>query len=299
MAKKGEHARRPGAHPIPGAIVGGAMRQMGRGMPPPPEKEMDVEEVVEATRWMMKSNWGPDQNTSPAVANAIIMGLRARDLTGQGQPVHVNMLNANAWTNADEYFNYENRPPIALPDEEIHGLHALYRLYHCREGWVFLGCLFQDEWEAFCRAVQREELIDDLRFASREVRLANDEDLTEEISAIFAARAAAEWENLLTEADVGCVQADEALEGDFYADHPHAKANALSVEVEHPYIGKYLRYGGLVEFSLTPGLYRTSIQVGQHTRPILRELGYSDEDIENLGSRGVVQWADPSVGGKP
>ena len=297
--EQGEHARRPGAHPIPGAIMGGAMRQMGRGMPPPPEKEMDVEEVVEATRWMMKSNWGPDQNTSPAVANAIIMGLRARDLTGKGQPVHVNMLNANAWTNADEYFDFENRPPIALPDEEIHGLHALYRLYRCRPGWVFLGCLFQDEWEAFCHAVQREDLIDDPRFSSREARLSNDEDLIQEISAIFAGGDAAEWEELLIGADVGCVQADEALEGDFYADHPHAKANALSVEVEHPYIGKYLRYGGLVEFSLTPGLYRTSIQVGQHTRPILREIGYSDEEIEHLGSRGVVQWADPSVGGEP
>ncbi|MDE2938386.1 MAG: CoA transferase [Chloroflexota bacterium] len=295
----GEHARRPGAHPIPGAIMGGAMRQMGRGMPPPPEKEMDVEEVVEATRWMMKSNWGPDQNTSPIVANAIIMGLRARDLTGKGQPVHVNMLNANAWTNADEYFDFENRPPIALPDEEIHGLHALYRLYRCREGWVFLGCLFQEEWEAFCHAVQREDLLADSRYSNREARLENDDALIAEVSSIFAQRAAAEWEELLTAADVGCVQADEALEGDFYADHPHAKANALSVEVEHPYIGKYLRYGGLVELSLTPGLYRTSIQVGQHTRPILREIGFSDEEIDNLGGKGVVQWADPSVGGAP
>ena len=296
--ENGEHARRPGAHPIPGAIMGGAMRQMGRGMPPPPEQAMDIEETVEATRWMMKSNWGPDQNTSPAVATAIILGLRSRDQTGAGQPVHVTMLNANAWTNADEYYDYENRPPIARPDEEILGLHALYRLYRCLEGWVFLGCLFQDEWEDFCRAVQREDLLADPRFSTAEARRGNDEALITEISAVFAQRTAAEWEELLTRMDVGCVQADEALEGDFYADHPHARANALSVEVEHPFVGKYLRYGGLVEFSLTPGLYRTSIQVGQHTRPLLRELGYGDEEIDDLGSRGIVQWADPSVGGE-
>ena len=149
----GEHARRPGAHPIPGAIMGGAMRQMGRGMPPRPEEVLDMEATVEATRWVMKSNWGPDQNTSPAVATAVLLGLRARELTGKGQPIHVTMLNANAWTNADEYYDHVNRPPIIAPDEEIHGLHALYRLYRCREGWVFLGCLFPDEWEAFCRAV--------------------------------------------------------------------------------------------------------------------------------------------------
>ncbi|HXH12707.1 MAG TPA: CoA transferase [Alphaproteobacteria bacterium] len=295
----GVHARRPGAHPIPGAVMGGAMRQMGRGMPPPPHQAMDLEEIVEATRWIMKSNWGPDQNTSPAIATGVLLALRARDLTGKGQAIHVTMLNANAWANADEYYDYANRPPIAMPDAEIHGLHALYRLYRCRAGWVFLGCLFQDEWETFCRTVQREDLLADPRFATHEARLAHDEALSTEIAAIFAGRAAAEWEALLIKADIGCVRADEALEGEFYADHPHAKANALSVEVEHPSIGKYLRYGGLVEFSLTPGLYRTAAQIGQHTKPLLRELGYDDQHIEDLGRRGIVQWADPAVGGEP
>jgi crotonobetainyl-CoA:carnitine CoA-transferase CaiB-like acyl-CoA transferase len=295
----GVHARRPGAHPIPGAVMGGARRQMGRGMPPPQEQVMDIEEIVEATRWIMKSNWGPDQNASAAVATGIILGLRARDLTGKGQPVHVTMLNANAWTNADEYYDHANRPPVAMPDEEIHGLHALYRLYRCREGWVFLGCLFQDEWETFCRTVQRGDLLADRRFSTREARQANDEALITEIAGILAGRTAAEWEEVLIKADIGCVRADEALEGEFYADHPHAKANALSVEVEHPYVGKYLRYGGLVEFSLTPGLYRPSAQIAQHTKPLLREIGYDDQHIEDLGRRGIVQWADPAVGGEP
>ena len=163
---------------------------------------------------------------------------------------------------------------------------------------MFLGCLFQDEWETFCRTVQRVDLLADPRFSTREARQTNDEALIAVISEILAGRTAAEWEELLTEADVGCVRADEALEGDFYADHPHARANALSVEVDHPHIGRYLRYGGLVEFSLTPGLYRTSVQIGQHTKPLLREMGYDGEQIENLGTRGIVQWADPTVGGE-
>jgi crotonobetainyl-CoA:carnitine CoA-transferase CaiB-like acyl-CoA transferase len=294
----GPHARRPGAHPIPGAIMGGAMRQMGRGMPPPPETAMNIEEIAEATRWIMKSNWGPDQNTSAAIATGIILGLRARDMTGKGQPVSVTMLNANAWTNADEYFDYANRPRISVPDADIHGLDALYRLYRCREGWVFLGCLFQDEWETFCRTVQRADLLADLRFSTRDVRKDNDEALVAEIANIFAARGAAEWEDLLLKADVACVRADEALEGEFYADHPHARANALSVEVDHPVVGKHLRYGGLVEFSLTPGRYKASAQIGQHTKPLLRELGYDEQQIEDLGRRGIVQWANPADGGE-
>ena len=191
--ENGAHARRPGAHPIAGAIMGGAMRQMGRGMPPPPEQVMDVEETVEATRWLMKSNWGPDQNTSPAVATGIILGFRARDRTGKkGQPVHVTKLNANAWTNADEYYDHADRPLIAMPGEELHGLHALYHLYRCREGWVFPGCLFRDEWETFCRTVERGDLLADGRFSTPEARHANDEALISENSAILAGRTAAE-----------------------------------------------------------------------------------------------------------
>ena len=88
------------------------------------------------------------------------------------------------------------------------------------------------------------------------------------------------------------------MEGAFYLDHPHARANALSVEVDHPTVGKHLRYGGLVEFSLTPGRYKASAQIGQHTRPLLREIGYDDQQIEALGKRGIVQWADPAEGGE-
>jgi crotonobetainyl-CoA:carnitine CoA-transferase CaiB-like acyl-CoA transferase len=295
----GRHARRPGAHPIPGAIMGGAMRQMGRGMPPPPETVMNVEEIAEATRWIMKSNWGPDQNTSAAVATGIVLALRARDASGKGEPVSVTMLNANAWTNADEFYDYAGRPPIAVPDADIHGLDALYRLYRCREGWVFLACLFQEEWETFARTVGRADLLADRRFATREARRDNDEALIAELTTVFADRSAAEWQDRLLQADVACVRADEATEGEFYADHPHAKANALSVEVDHPVVGTHLRYGGLVEFSLTPGLYEASAQIGQHTRPLLRELGYDDPQIEDLGRRGIVQWADAASGGEP
>jgi hypothetical protein len=60
-----------------------------------------------------------------------------------------------------------------------------------------------------------------------------------------------------------------------------------------------MRYGGLVEFSLTPGRYKASAQIGQHTKPLLRELGYDDQQIEAFGKRGIVQWADPAEGGEP
>jgi hypothetical protein len=61
--------------------------------------------------------------------------------------------------------------------------------------------------------------------------------------------------------------------------------------VDHPVVGKHLRYGGLVEFSLTPGRYKASAQVGQHTKPLLREIGYDDQ-----ADRGLGKARDSSVG---
>ena len=50
---------------------------------------------------------------------------------------------------------------------------------------------------------------------------------------------------------------------------------------------------------LTPRLYQTSVQIDQHTKPLLREIGYDDQQIEDLGILATGPWADPSVGGEP
>jgi crotonobetainyl-CoA:carnitine CoA-transferase CaiB-like acyl-CoA transferase len=108
----GPHRRRPGAHPIPGALLGGALRQAGRANPPPPDRPMNLEEIKEASRLLMRANEAnPDPNTSQAVATGILLALLARTRTGSGQAVEVTMLQANAWANADEAYDYVGRPP--------------------------------------------------------------------------------------------------------------------------------------------------------------------------------------------
>ncbi|HEY2107304.1 MAG TPA: CoA transferase, partial [Candidatus Binataceae bacterium] len=82
----GPHNRRPGAHPIPGALLGGALRQAGRANPPPPDQPMNLEEIKEVSRLLMRANEGnPDPNTSQAVATSIVLALLARARSGRGQ----------------------------------------------------------------------------------------------------------------------------------------------------------------------------------------------------------------------
>src|SRR5208282_3562191 len=167
----GPHHRRPGAHPIPGALLGGALRQAGRANPPAPAQPMNLEEIKETSRLLMRANEAnPDPNTSQAVATSVMLALLARSRTGRGQAVEVTMMQANAWANADEAYDYRGRPPYALPDAECYGLNALYRLYKTAQGWAFLACLFDREWKALCNAIHRGDLITDSRFASAAAR---------------------------------------------------------------------------------------------------------------------------------
>jgi len=116
----------------------GPLRQAGRGNPPPPDKVMDLEEIKEVSRLLMRANEAnPDPNTSQAVATGILLALLARGRTGRGQSVEVTMLQGNAWANADEAYDYNGRPPCALPDDQCYGTNALYRLYGNRRGLVF------------------------------------------------------------------------------------------------------------------------------------------------------------------
>ncbi|MBI4496895.1 MAG: CoA transferase [Chloroflexi bacterium] len=298
----GPQQQRPSFHPVPGALLGGALRQAGRAMPPPPETPLSRDQVKEVSRWLSRANeTNPDPNTSMAITTGIMLALYARERTGQGQAVHTTMLVANGYANADEAFDYPGRPPWSVPDADCYGLHALYRLYPARQGWVFLACLFQREWETFCRTVDRPDLLTDPRFQTEAARQAHDTDLSAELAQVFLTRSAAEWENLLTAADVACVQADRADMGTFFEEDPHVRENRLVVPAERAHLrfGDYLRHGGLVHFSELAGRYGSGVLAGEHTRPLLQELGYSDEQIDDLWARGVVTWedVDPIVAG--
>jgi len=289
----GPHNRRPGAHPVPGALFGGALRQAGSATPPPADQPMTTAEIKDTARRLMRANEGnPDLNTSQSIASSIMLGLWDRELTGEGQAIEVTMMSANAWANFDEAYDYVGRPAYAIPDAECYGLHALYRLYETKEGWVFLACPFEEEWSRFCNTVGRTDLLGDPRFAPA-ARRGHDEDLIESLSKLFATRTADEWEKLLTGNDVACVRVSNDTE-EFFLDDPHSLDNELTVEIEDdsPRYGKYVRPGGIVHFSDMSGRYRAAPYPGQHTSTIMNEVGYSDEQVAEYRDRQIVEWEE-------
>ncbi|MEX2374949.1 MAG: CoA transferase [Dehalococcoidia bacterium] len=288
---EGPSSYRPGAHPIPGAVNGGALMQAGEGWPPPPTT--DIEEIREAARQFTRANEGnPDPCSTMAAQTAAMLALHARQTTGKGQQVFVSMLNANQYANSEDALSYEGKPDRPTLDRWVYGTGPLRRLYRAASGWIMVSAESDEHFSKFCAATGRDDLAADARFKDVDARTANKDALTTELESVFAAKPAGEWEQVLIAAGVGCVEADKySSSGDFWMSDPHVKENGLAPMANHMVYGEYQRWGPVVQFEKNPGNYGGGVIAGEQTKVILAELGYSDEQIADMYERRIA-WHD-------
>lgn len=277
----GPSANRPSTHPIPGAALGGVMYQMGERLP---ESLQSVDDLKLWTARLMRANeLNPDPNTGAVMASAILLGLAARQNTGQGQQILVDMFGANAYANADDFLDYPGKPGRPMPDEKLQGLNPAYRLYPCSdEHWVFLGLV---------SAKEKDQFLEVIKGAGLDV----DPNSHESMEALFERKPASDWQNLLSAKGVACVQADRAAPAAFWLIDEQVAANRFIDHAEHPVHGNYLRHGPLVRFNGCIEELVGPPMAGQHNEEILREQGYDNESIESLETAGVLYSSGATV----
>jgi crotonobetainyl-CoA:carnitine CoA-transferase CaiB-like acyl-CoA transferase len=198
------------------------------------------------------------------------------------------MLGTGTHAMIDYAIDYAGRPEIPAVRSDGYGTSALYRLYPAAEGWIFLAAQEESDWPALVAVLADDiELAADDRFATGDRRTANDDALNAVLATVFAQLPAADWEKRLTDHGIGCVQAGDQSPPAMIMTDPALTAE-YAVAVDSPTFGEHLRMTAPLRYSRSVTTPRGGCRAGDHTIALLREIGYSTDQIADLQEREIV-----------
>ena len=212
--------------------------------------------------------------------SGILSALLRRERTGEGATLEVSMLEAlGEWMGFPAYFaGYGGEEPKR--SGASHAAIAPYGPFECGDGEVvFLGIQNEREWESFCEAVLGQPaLAGDGRFASNSERVANRDDLHEEIEAILRGIPSEEAIERLEAAGVANARMRTVRE---FLGHPQLEARGRWRELGSP-AGPLRALLPPATMEGTKPVMAPIPDVGEHTDDILSELGYDEEAVATL-----------------
>ncbi len=227
-----------------------------------------------------------DLNTGMFCAYGVLTAYINRLATGRGQHVDASLLESGMAYTLYESATYFATGEVAGPLGSAHRMIAPYQAFATQDGYINIGAANQNNWERMCRAVGRDDLLDDARFASNPERMVNIQSLTPIMEETFRTQTTAHWVEILERAGVPCGPIYNIEQ--VYAD-PHVQSRDMAVELQHPKAGGIRNIGVAVKLSDTPGSVRTPAPLlGQHTDDVLAEFGYADADIAGLRQSGAL-----------
>jgi len=221
-----------------------------------------------------------DKVSGHVLAGAVAMALYARERSGQGQEVHVPMMETMAAFNLVDHLWHGvfGEPEKGLGYPRM--LTPYRRPYATKDGHICLLATTDRQWKSLFAALDCPELTDDPRFATIEQRTANIDALYTFVAERMRLRSAAEWRARLDQFDVpnGIVNDLQSLVAD-----PYLHDTGFFQPLDHPSEGHLTTAAIPVAFSASPGDIRLPPpRHGEHNAEILGALGYSTAEIAEI-----------------
>ena len=231
-----------------------------------------------------------DMNAGMFATYGILTAYINKLRTKKGQYLEISLLEAAIAYTVWESAGYFATGDIAEPLGSSHRNSAPYQALKTKDGHINVGAPNQSNWERFANAIERSDLIKRNEFKDNASRLVNRESLERELELTLTTKNSSEWLEVLEKSGV---PAGPILNISEVWNDPQVEARNMKVTLDHPTAGKITNIGLAAKLYSTPGrITKPAPLLGEHTREILVDAGYSKKNIEDLIDSGAAVTND-------
>ncbi len=212
--------------------------------------------------------------------SGILMALYARERTGKGQLVNVDLYSSAINAEITAISSVIGCRETGMPSFGRTASHY-YSVYKTKDGrYLSIGTIEPKFWQKMCRLIDLPEL------ESRQFDFANSAEIKEKLAAAFAGKTQAEWLELIGK-DEFCVTPIRTLQEALDSSLTTEQSQMLVTKKED--FGNYTYVKSAAKLSDTPGTIRKRAPyLGEHTQEVLESAGYTKEEIAAMHEKGEI-----------
>jgi len=228
-----------------------------------------------------------DKTTGMAVVNAVTAALFYKERHGKGQEIEVPMYETMvSFVMVEHLWGQTFDPPIGKAGyTRLMSKHR--RPYKTKDGYIAVLPYWDNHWKTFCEVVERPDMLADPRFRDMKTRLANIDVSYAETGKALAKKTTQEWLELFRPTNVPHMVVNSL---DELIDDPQLTETGFWQMADHPTEGRIRMAKTPYNFSESPTeIRRLPPRLGEQSAEILREAGYSDDDIDQMFDRGITK----------
>lgn len=226
-----------------------------------------------------------DRVTGLHAVYAVTAALFHRERTGEGQSVEVPMFESLAHFVLGDHSAGQTFDP---PSGDTGYARLLARKpYQTSDGYLCILVYNDKQWKSFADSIGQPDLMKDARFATQANRARHISEIYAWLAKIIVTRTTAEWMALMEKADIPVAPVNDVTD---LIDDPHLEATGFFSMEDHPSEGRLRTMRTPTNWSASPpGAQRPAPRLGEHSAQVLKEAGYSDAEIAELGRKGVTK----------